>query len=83
MATFEKQDTLDKIVGLVSDKLSVDQDKVSHASTFQDLGADSLDMVEIVMKLEEQFGIEINDEDAEKMTGLDDVVSYVHDRRTK
>ena len=52
-------------------------------STLQDLGADSLDMVEIIMKLEEQFGIEINDEDAEKLHNISDVVDYVQNLRTK
>ncbi len=49
----------------------------------QDLGADSLDLAEIVIKLEEVFGIEINDEDAERLCNINDVVEYVHNLRTK
>ena len=48
-----------------------------------DLGADSLDLVEIIMKFEEQFGIEINDEDAENMNNVGQVVDYIQQRRTK
>jgi len=83
MAQFEKNDTQEKIIAIIVDELKVDRDLVSQASTFSDLGADSLDMVQIMMKFEEQFGIEINDEDAEKMTKLADVVDYVNERRTK
>jgi acyl carrier protein len=56
---------------------------VVDTATFDSLGADSLDMVQIVMHLEEQLGMEINDEDAERMRSLADVVEYVHERRTK
>jgi acyl carrier protein len=80
---FDKKDTLAKVTAIVVEKLHVQPSKVTEASTFHDLGADSLDMVEIVMKLEEEFGMEIDDEDAEKLTSIDDVVDYIHQRRTK
>lgn len=83
MAVFGKDDTYNKVVEIVVQKLSVDKDAVIKSKSFQDLGADSLDMVEIVMKLEEQFGIEINDEDAEKLSSLEQVVDYIHDLRKK
>ncbi len=83
MVAFDKDDTSNKVVDVVAEKLSVDKNTVTKASTFEDLGADSLDMVEIIMKCEEQFGIEINDEDAEKMNSLSDAISYIHERRTK
>lgn len=73
----DKQEVLNKIVDIVSKKLSVDKDVVMKSKSFEELGADSLDMVEIVMKLEEQFEIEINDEEAEKLTSLDQVVDYI------
>ena len=60
--------TFDKVKEIVIDKLGVEEDKiVSNASFVDDLGADSLDTVELIMQLEEEFSIEIPDEDAEKM----------------
>ena len=67
MSTFDMQDTFAKIVDIVGSKLDIDKKTITANSTFQDLGADSLDLLEIIMRLEEQFGIEINDEDAEKI----------------
>ena len=61
--------TFDKVKEVVIDKLGVEDDKiVSEASFVDDLGADSLDTVELIMQLEEEFGIEIPDEDAETIT---------------
>lgn len=80
---FDKQDTQNKIMAIVADQLKIDKSRLKTAHSFQELGADSLDMVQIVMRLEEQFGIEINDEDAEKMTSLEQVVNYINERRTK
>lgn len=83
MSTFDTQDTLNKMTTIIAEQLRVDRATIKPESTFKDLGADSLDMVQIIMKLEEQFGIEINDADAEKMEKLADAVSYVNARRTK
>ena len=77
MAELTKQEIKDKVVNIVTKKLSIDKETVIQSHSFEDLGADSLDMVEIVMKLEEDFGIEINDDDAEKLTSLDQVVDYI------
>ena len=82
MAEFARLDTLDRIVKLIVQELKVDHERVNETVTFAELGADSLDMVQIIMKLEETFGIEINDQDAERMTTLRDVVDYVQERRT-
>ncbi len=79
----EKQDTTQKIMALIAEKLNIDQSMVKAEVMLQDLGADSLDMVEIIMKLEEQFSIEINDEEAEKLTNVQEVINYVHVLRTK
>jgi len=79
----DRQDTYDRVVALVAQKLQVDKSAVIGAKSFQELGADSLDMVEIIMKLEEEFEIEINDADAEKLTNLNEVVDYIHALRTK
>jgi acyl carrier protein len=70
--------TFDKIKEVIVDKLGVDEDKiVAEASFVDDLGADSLDTVELIMELEEEFGLEIPDEDAEKLTTVGTVVEYV------
>lgn len=78
---FDRQDTQDRIKVIIVEKLNVDAQAISPDSTLQDLGADSLDMVEIIMKIEEDFNIEINDEDAEKFHTLDQVIDYVNERR--
>ena len=70
--------TLDKVKEVVIDKLGVEDDKiVSKASFVDDLGADSLDTVELIMQLEEEFGIEIPDEDAESITTVQAAVDYI------
>jgi acyl carrier protein len=81
--TIETSETAQKIKSIIAEKLHVDAATINPQSTLQDLGADSLDMVDIVMKVEEEFGIEINDEDAEKLHNVQDVINYVHDLRTK
>lgn len=83
MATFTYDDTFAKVADLIADKLSIEKSRITKESTLADLGADSLDLVEIIMKMEEQFGIEINDEDAEHMTNVSQVVDYIQTRRTK
>ncbi len=79
----DKQNTYNKVITIVTQKLNQDKDAIVQAHSFQDLGVDSLDMVEIIMDLEEQFNVEINDEDAEKLTNLTEVVDYIHQLRTK
>ena len=74
--------TLDKVKEVIIDKLGVEEDKiVPEASFVDDLGADSLDTVELIMQLEEEFGIEIPDEEAEKMTTVKSVVDYIEDKQ--
>lgn len=79
----EMSETAQKITSIIAEKLHVDAASINPQSTLQDLGADSLDMVDIVMKIEEEFGIEINDEDAEKLHNVQDVINYVHELREK
>tara|TARA_Y100000996_G_scaffold273995_1_gene215815 strand:- start:66 stop:296 length:231 start_codon:yes stop_codon:yes gene_type:complete len=70
--------TFDKVKEVVIDKLGVEDNKiVSEASFVDDLGADSLDTVELIMQLEEEFGIEIPDEDAETITTVQAAVDYI------
>jgi len=83
MAEFDKTDTYEKIVEVVVKKLSLDPSEITKEATFQDLGADSLDMFEILTRLQEVFGIEIDDDAADNITSLREAVEYIHSRRTK
>ncbi len=70
----------DKVKSIIVEQLGVDESAVvPEASFIDDLGADSLDTVELVMALEEEFGIEIPDEDAEKIQTVGDVIKYIED----
>ncbi|MDI6704204.1 MAG: acyl carrier protein [bacterium] len=72
-------DTFEKVKEIIVDQLGVDGSKVTEDASFvDDLGADSLDTVELVMALEEGFNIEIPDEDAEHITKVGDAVSYIN-----
>jgi acyl carrier protein len=79
----EINETATKIISIIAEKLHIDAATINAQSTLQDLGADSLDMVDIIMKVEEEFGIEINDEDAEGLHNVQDVINYVHALRVK
>ncbi len=71
----------DKVRAIIAEQLGVKPEEVPpQASFIDDLGADSLDTVELVMALEEEFGIEIPDEDAEKMTTVGDALKYVQEK---
>ena len=71
-------DLLNKIVDIVTDKLDVDKSKVTEDAKFiDDLGADSLDTVELIMQFEEDFSLDIPDEDAEKILSLNDALNYI------
>ena len=70
--------TFDKVKEVIIDKLGIEDSKIESGSSFiDDLGADSLDTVELIMQLEEEFGIEIPDEDAEKITTVQAAVDYI------
>ena len=72
----------DKIKQIIVDELGVDEAEVTENARFiEDLGADSLDLVELVMRFEEEFDIEIPDEDAEKILSVRDAYSYVEQHR--
>lgn len=83
MTQFSFEDTFTKVAALIADKLGIEKQRITKESTLTDLGADSLDLVEIIMKLEEQFAIEINDEDAQNLENVHQVVEYIQQRRTK
>ncbi len=71
----------DKVKEIIADQLGVETDKVVPDAKFiDDLGADSLDVVELIMAFEEEFGIEIPDEDAEKIQTVGDVINYLKEK---
>jgi len=71
----------DKIRSIISEQLGVKPEEVNpQASFIDDLGADSLDTVELIMALEEEFGVEIPDEDAEKMATVGDAIKYIEEK---
>jgi len=71
-------DVLERITKIVVDRLEVEASEVTLEASFkEDLGADSLDVVELVMELEDEFGMEISDEDAEKISTVGDAVNYI------
>ena len=73
-----KSENFDKVKKIIVEQLGVDEKEVTEDAHFiDDLGADSLDTVELVMALEEEFGIEISDEDAEKIQKVGDVLRYI------
>lgn len=79
--TMTREEIVGKVRKVIASQLEVEEEKVTpDASIIDDLGADSLDIVEVVMSLEEEFGIEIPDEDAEKLSRVKHVVEYIAGR---
>ena len=73
--------TLEKITEIIIDKLGVDKSKITLKAKFiDDLGADSLDTVELIMQFEEEFDIEISDDDAESLTTVGKSVEYINNK---
>lgn len=71
-----------KVKEIIIDKLGVEESQINNAASFtNDLGADSLDIVELVMEFENQFGISIPDEDAEKISTVGDAVKYLSEKK--
>ncbi|MBU0693979.1 MAG: acyl carrier protein [Candidatus Omnitrophica bacterium] len=74
----------EKIKEIIAEQLGVKKEEIKPESSFiDDLGADSLDTVEVVMALEEEFGIEIPDEDAEKITTVGEAIKYIGEKAGK
>ena len=73
---------LEKIKSIVADQLGVDEDQVTEDASFiDDLGAESLDTVELIMAFEEEFDVEIPDEDAQKIKTVKDVIEYIESKQ--
>ncbi len=80
----EREELLKKVRTIVADKLSISEEQVTDAASFiEDLGADSLDTVELVMALEDEFGLDIPDEEAEKLTTVGKALDYIQARLSK
>lgn len=74
----QSEEVLAKLKDLVMDRLNVEEDQIKPEASFvEDLGADSLDIVELIMGIEEEFEVEIPDEDAEKLTNVGEALAYV------
>lgn len=74
--------TFDKVKEIIVEQLGIDEKEVAMESSFvDDLGADSLDIVELVMAFEEEFDMEIPDEDAEKIRTVEDAVNYIQNKQ--
>ena len=75
------QEVFNKIQAIIADLLDIEEEKITPEARFrEDLEADSLDLVELIMEFEEQFGSEISDEDAQKITTVGEAVNYVSSR---
>ena len=74
----------EKVKDLIVEQLGVNPEQVTPSASFiEDLGADSLDTVELVMAFEEEFGVEVPDEDAEKLQSVGDVIKYIEEKAAK
>ncbi len=73
-------DILEKVKNIISEQLEIDLENINEDSTFEEMDADSLDLVELVMALEEEFNIEISDEEVENIKTVGDVVNHIQSK---
>lgn len=74
-------DIFEKVKKIIVDQLGVDEEDISLKTTFQEMNADSLDIVELIMELEEEFNIDIADEEVEKIQTVEDIVKYIKENQ--
>ena len=80
----EEKSVEQKVTDIIVEQLGVNPEQVTPTASFiEDLGADSLDIVELVMAFEEEFSVEVPDEDAEKLQTVGDVIKYIEDKSSK
>jgi acyl carrier protein len=78
-----KEEIFNKIAAILADRFELDADQITEKLNFkEDLNADSIDIVEFVLELEDTFGAEISDEDAEKLTTVADAVNYISEHQS-
>lgn len=78
----QDQEILSKVKAMVASQLGKSEDEITLASSFiEDLGADSLDLVELIMSMEDEFGLEISDEDAETIITVQDAINFITERK--
>ncbi len=78
----KREEVFEKVKSIIIEQLGIEADAVKDSATFvEDLAADSLDIVELVMQIEEEFEMQISDEDAEKIVTVGDVVDYILDNK--
>ena len=78
-----RDEVYERVKSALGEQLGVDETEITNEASFQeDLDADSLDLVELIMSLEEEFGTEISDEDAERIRTVGDAVEYIDERNT-
>ena len=76
------KELLEKVKKMVAAQLGKSEDEISPESSFiEDLGADSLDLVELIMSMEDEFGLEISDEDAESIVTVQDAINFITERK--
>ena len=78
----KKEEILSRLKEIVIDRLDVEEGQIKNEASFiEDLGADSLDLTELIMAMEEEFKLEIDDEDAQKILKVQDAISYIQSRQ--
>lgn len=74
---FDEEVILEKVKAIINEQLGVSEDELTPQTSFEDLNADSLDIVELIMALEEEFELEIPDEEAEKIRTVGEIIEYI------